>query len=170
MSVSMGDPGYERGFQLEGVEIWVIIINARSDQRKGTLRYEVPAYQTTLSAITSLALQTSIESPIKQPLVAVVNGTTADMTYILQPGDKVQFVSYLAAGAIRSAQSRISAAWRELIVSLFMPGRLARNQTMRVSRKETWSSSRPLPSIELPAWLPATATKRSMRRRQGKAR
>lgn len=81
-----------------GVEIAIIFIRDPSTQGNGTLRFEVSAYQTILSALNSQALQTSIGFPAKQPLVAVVNGATMDMTYILQPGDIVQCFPQIAGG------------------------------------------------------------------------
>ena len=94
----MCEAPYARGFQPVGVEIAVIFIKDPSTQGNGALRFEVPAYQTILSALNSLALQTSIGFPAKQSLIAVVNGTTADMTYLLQPGDTVQCFPQIAGG------------------------------------------------------------------------
>ena len=80
------------------VDSAVIFVKGSSNQGNGPLKFEVPAYQTILSALNSLALQTSIGFLAKQPLVAVVNGTTADMTYLLQPGDIVQCFPQISGG------------------------------------------------------------------------
>ena len=54
--------------------------------------YEVQPGQTILSALTALEL------PQQSSFVAVVNGTTCDITYILQPGDRVQLLPQIAGG------------------------------------------------------------------------
>ena len=79
-------------------EYAIILINHASNQGSGPLRFEVSANQTILSALNSLAAQTKNEFLIKQPLVAVVNGTTSDMSYLLQPGDTVQCFPQIAGG------------------------------------------------------------------------
>ena len=70
----------------------VILIKNSSLQGKRLARYEVPAGQTVLSALNSLGFSA------QQPLVAVVNGTTVDMTRLLQPGDVVQCFPQIAGG------------------------------------------------------------------------
>jgi molybdopterin converting factor small subunit len=75
-----------------GVGSAVITIKSPSLSGKGMVRYEVPAGQTILSALESLVIST------QQPLVAVVNGTTADMTYLLQAEDVVQLLPQVAGG------------------------------------------------------------------------
>ena len=54
--------------------------------------YEVQPGQTILSALSSLGLSQ------QSSLVAIVNGTTGDFTYILQSGDRVQLLPQIAGG------------------------------------------------------------------------
>ena len=78
-----------------GVGNAVIIIKNPSPTEQGTLRFVVPAGQSILSALESIGIS------MQQPLVAVVNGTTADMTYLLQPVDVVQCFPQIAGGTAR---------------------------------------------------------------------
>jgi molybdopterin converting factor small subunit len=94
----MCEAPFVRGFQPMEVNFAVIFIMNASNQGKGPLRFEVPANQTVLAALNSLALLTNNEYQTKKPLVAVVNGTTAEMTYMLQPGDIVQCFPQISGG------------------------------------------------------------------------
>lgn len=78
-----------------GVGNAVIIIKNPSQTEKGTLRFVVPAGQSILSALESVGIL------MQQPLVAVVNGTTADMAYLIQPLDVVQCFPQIAGGSSR---------------------------------------------------------------------
>jgi molybdopterin converting factor small subunit len=94
----MCEAPFVRGFQPVEINYAVIFIKNASNQGTGPLRFEVPANQTILSALNTLALHTNNDFLTKHPLVAVVNGTTADMTYLLQPGDTVQCLPQIAGG------------------------------------------------------------------------
>lgn len=76
----------------------IILIKNAANQGSGPLRFEVSVNQTILSALNSLAAQTKNEFLTKQPLVAVVNGMTTDMSYLLQPGDTVQCFPQIVGG------------------------------------------------------------------------
>jgi hypothetical protein len=54
--------------------------------------YEVPSGQSIQDGLRWTGL------PSNQPLVAVVNGATADMLYVLQPGDIVHLLPQIAGG------------------------------------------------------------------------
>ena len=70
----------------------LIFVKGAANPSQGPLKFEVPAGQSILAALQACGF-----SP-KQPLVAVVNGATADLTYLLQPGDTVQCLPQIAGG------------------------------------------------------------------------
>lgn len=94
----MCEAPFVSGFQPVRFDFAVILIKNASNQGNGPLRFEVSANQTILSALNSLASQTKREFLTKQPLVAVVNGATTDLSYLLQPGDTVQCFPQIAGG------------------------------------------------------------------------
>jgi molybdopterin converting factor small subunit len=69
-----------------------IIIRLGAGKEKTLNRFEVPAGQTIQEALGSLRLALS------QPPVGVVNGATADMSYLLKPGDVVDLLPQIAGG------------------------------------------------------------------------
>jgi len=56
------------------------------------VQVEVPPGRSILEAIQS------VNRASRQPLVPVVNGTTTDLSYILQPGDEVTFLPQISGG------------------------------------------------------------------------
>jgi molybdopterin converting factor small subunit len=62
------------------------------DRMPAPTRYEVAAGLTILEALETLGLSR------QAALVAVVNGVTSDITYTLQPGDRVQLLPQIAGG------------------------------------------------------------------------
>lgn len=50
------------------------------------------------AGLTIQAALHSIQLPTNQPLVALVNGSTADMNYVLQPGDMVDLLPQISGG------------------------------------------------------------------------
>lgn len=68
------------------------IFQSAPGKGKDLSRFEVPAGQSILAALDSLQLSFS------QPQMPVVNGTTEDMAYILQPGDIVTFLPQISGG------------------------------------------------------------------------
>ena len=69
-----------------------LIIRLGTGADKSLNRYEVPAWQTIQSALGSLELA------LTQPPVAVVNGVTTELSYVLQPGDVVNLLPQIAGG------------------------------------------------------------------------
>ncbi len=69
-----------------------LIIRLGTGKEKTLNRYEVPAWQTIQTALGSLNLELS------QPPVAVVNGLTAELSYVLLPGDVVNLLPQIAGG------------------------------------------------------------------------
>jgi sulfur carrier protein ThiS len=55
---------------------------------------EAAAGQTVLEALAALEIKLS------QPVIAVVNGQTADLNYRLQPGDQVRLIPQIGGGAL----------------------------------------------------------------------
>jgi molybdopterin converting factor small subunit len=60
--------------------------------KKGQERVEVTSGQSIQEALSSLHRSS------RQPHVPVVNGTTQDLTYLLQPGDVVTFLPQISGG------------------------------------------------------------------------
>ena len=71
---------------------WHLPVKNSTSPASGPEKYVVPAGQTILAALQALGY-----TP-KQPLLAVVNGTTADMTHLLQDGDVVQCFPQISGG------------------------------------------------------------------------
>jgi hypothetical protein len=69
-----------------------LIIRFGSGKEKAPVSYQVPAGQSILEALGALHL------PLSQPPVAVVNGVTSDLAYILQPGDVANLLPQIAGG------------------------------------------------------------------------
>jgi len=69
-----------------------LIIRLGTGKEKTLNRYEVPAWQTIQTALGSLNLELS------QPPVAVVNGLTAELSYVLLPGDVVNLLPQIVGG------------------------------------------------------------------------
>jgi sulfur carrier protein ThiS len=55
---------------------------------------QAAAGQTVLEALAALEIKLS------QPVIAVVNGQTADLNYCLQPGDQVRLIPQIGGGAL----------------------------------------------------------------------
>jgi molybdopterin converting factor small subunit len=69
-----------------------ICVKAASGGRGAQNQFLVPAGSSLLEALESLNL------PVHQPLIAVANGVTVDLTYILKPGDFVNTFPQIAGG------------------------------------------------------------------------
>jgi sulfur carrier protein ThiS len=53
---------------------------------------QVPAGQTVLEALAQLEIR------LDRPVIAVVNGQSSDLTYRLQPGDRVRLIPQIGGG------------------------------------------------------------------------
>ncbi|RPI87393.1 MAG: hypothetical protein EHM41_05145 [Chloroflexi bacterium] len=70
----------------------VLLIRTSQGKDNPPRRFEVPA------GLTIQEVLLSIQLPTNQPLIALVNGSTAEMTYVLQPGDRVDLLPQIAGG------------------------------------------------------------------------
>jgi len=69
-----------------------VIIRSTSGRGSTANQYDVPAGQSILDGLRWIG------QPSNQAWVALVNGVTEDMQYILQPGDTVHLLPQIAGG------------------------------------------------------------------------
>ncbi len=69
-----------------------ICVKADSGDQGSQNQYQVTAGQSVLEALEAQNF------PVRQPIVAVANGITVDLSYILKPGDIVNLFPQIAGG------------------------------------------------------------------------
>lgn len=72
--------------------IAILIINSSQTYNKVSPKVYVTSGQAISQALTSLGIK------FRQPVIALVNGETSDLTRVLEPGDEVRFFPQIAGG------------------------------------------------------------------------